>query len=41
MAAATLGKIKLVNVEAKHLDPVINKLQEAGCLITIEKIVYN
>ena len=37
MAAATLGKIKLVNVEAKHLDPVINKLQEAGCLITIEK----
>ena len=37
MAAATSGKIKLINVEAKHLDPVINKLQEAGCLITIEK----
>lgn len=36
-AAVTSGKIKLNNVIPSHLIPVIHKLQEAGCIIEVEK----
>ena len=35
MAAATSGKIELKNVNAIHITPVINKLEECGCKINI------
>lgn len=35
--AITGGKIKITNVEPKHLKPVTDKLQEAGCNLQIEK----
>ncbi len=37
MTAATGGNVKLLNVCSEHLVPVIHKLQEAGCNITISK----
>ena len=36
MAAATQGKVKLLNVEEKHIVPVIDKLKECGCKINID-----
>ena len=36
-AAATKGNIILENVNATHITPIINKLEEADCKITIEK----
>lgn len=35
--AVTGGKVKLKNVVPEHIVPVIHKLQEAGCIIDIEK----
>ena len=37
MAAATSGKIKLENVEPSHIVPILNKLEECGCKIEINK----
>lgn len=37
MGAVTGGKIKLNNVCAEHIVPVIHKLQETGCIIKLEK----
>ena len=37
MAAITGGKVKLEKTNPNHLTPVINKLEEAGCNIEIEK----
>ncbi len=37
IAATTNGKIKLENVNAKHIVPIITKLEEAGNKIEIEK----
>ena len=36
-AAATKGDIILENVNSTHITPIINKLEEADCKITIEK----
>lgn len=36
-AAVTGGKVKINNVVAEHIIPVIHKLQEAGCKLTIKK----
>ena len=36
MIAATGGKGKLLNVEPKHITPIIYKLEECGCNINIE-----
>lgn len=36
-AAVTGGKIKVNNVVAEHLIPVIHKLQEVGCELNVEK----
>ncbi len=36
-AAITGGKIKLKNVEPKHIRPVIEKLRETGCYIKVDK----
>ena len=36
-AAATKGNIILENVNATHITPIINKLEEADCKITIDK----
>ena len=33
MAAATGGKIKVINTEPEHITPIIHKLQECGCKI--------
>ena len=38
-AAITGGKIKLKQVNSEHITPVLNKLQEAGCNLEIEKNV--
>ena len=35
MAAATGGKIKILNAEATHITPILHKLQECGCKIEI------
>ena len=37
LAAITGGKIKLEKTNPNHVTPVINKLEEAGCNIEIEK----
>ena len=37
LAAITGGKIKLEKTNPNHVTPVINKLEEAGCKIEIEK----
>ena len=36
-AAITGGKIRLKNVEPKHIRPVIEKLRETGCYIKVDK----
>ena len=36
MAAATGGKIKVINTEPEHITPIIHKLQESGCRIEIK-----
>lgn len=36
MAAATGGKIKVLNSEPEHITPIIHKLQETGCKIEIK-----
>lgn len=36
-AAITGGKIKLTKVNAQHIKPVIDKLEETGCIINVEK----
>lgn len=33
MAAATAGKIKLLDTEPEHITPILHKLQECGCKI--------
>ena len=35
MAAATGGKVKLLNVEPEHITPIIHKLQESGCILEV------
>lgn len=37
LAAATEGKLELDEVNPLHISPVINKLEEAGCIIEKEK----
>ena len=37
MAAITGGKVKIININPKHITPVIDKLTEAGCNIRIYK----
>ena len=37
MAAITNGNIKLKNINSDNIIPVINKLEEAGCIIKIQK----
>ena len=40
MAAATGGKIKVLNAEPEHITPILHKLQECGCKIeTREKTI--
>jgi len=36
-AAITVGKIKLKKANAEHIKPIIDKLEEAGCEIKIDK----
>ena len=41
MAAATEGKIELKDVTNEHITPVINKLEECGCIFNIKKnLIY-
>lgn len=35
--AITGGNIKLINVNPEHIEPIINKLEEANCKLIIEK----
>ena len=35
--AITGGNIKLTNVTPEHIEPILNKLEEANCKLTIEK----
>ena len=37
MAAATGGEIKLNNVFPNHITPVIDKLEETGCILDVKK----
>ena len=37
MVAATSGKIELKNAVYEHITPVINKLEECGCIFNIKK----
>lgn len=37
MAAATHGKVRLINTIPEHITPIIHKLQECGCEIELEK----
>ena len=37
IAAATNGNIILKNVDTEHITPIINKLEETGCKLEIEK----
>lgn len=37
IAAATNGNIILKNVDTEHITPIINKLEETGCKLKIEK----
>lgn len=36
MVAATGGKVKILNAESEHITPIIHKLEECGCNISIE-----
>ena len=36
MAAATGGKIKVINTEPEHITPILHKLQECGCKIELK-----
>ena len=36
MAAATGGKIKIINAEPEHIIPIIHKLEECGCKIELK-----
>ena len=40
-AAITGGKINLKKVNSEHIKPILDKLEEAGCQITIEKDTIN
>ena len=35
--AITGGKIKITNIVSEHLTPIINKLEEAGCSLNVQK----
>lgn len=35
--AITGGKVKLINVNPQHIEPILNKLEEANCKIIVEK----
>ena len=35
--AITGGKIKITNANPQHIEPILNKLEEANCKLTIEK----
>lgn len=35
--AITGGKVKITNANPQHIEPVLNKLEEANCKLTIEK----
>ena len=35
--AITGGKVKLVNVNPEHIEPILNKLEEANCKLKVEK----
>lgn len=37
MAAATNGKIKIINTKPEHITPVIHKLEECGCYILTDE----
>ncbi|MBQ9659525.1 MAG: UDP-N-acetylglucosamine 1-carboxyvinyltransferase [Clostridia bacterium] len=39
--AMTSGKIELINVVPEHIEPIINKLQEANCKIEVENNKIN
>ena len=40
-AAITGGKIKLKKVNSEHITPLLDKLQEAGCKIQVDKDIIN
>ena len=35
--AITGGKVKIVNAKPEHIEPILNKLEETGCKLIIEK----
>ena len=35
--AITGGNLKVTNLNSNHIEPILNKLEEAGCLLKIEK----
>ena len=35
--AITGGKVKLTNVNSEHIEPILNKLEEANCKLKVEK----
>ena len=35
--AITGGNIKVTNLNSNHIEPILNKLEEAGCILKIEK----
>ena len=37
VGAITGGRIKILNARPEHIEPILNKLEEAGCKLTIEK----
>lgn len=38
-SAITGGNLKVTNLNSNHIEPILNKLEEAGCLLKIEKNV--
>ena len=37
VGAITGGKVKIINVKPEHIEPILNKLEETGCKLIIEK----
>lgn len=35
--AITGGNLKVTNLNSNHIEPILNKLEEAGCVLKIEK----
>ena len=37
VGAITGGRIKILNAKPEHIEPILNKLEEAGCKLIVEK----